>query len=91
MGSALVVAAVKYGLLALLWVFVVVAFRIVRNDLSGSKVVRAPAAAPAVAAPRACPPPPRRPAVAAAAARPGGSSSPRARWPARPCASATTR
>jgi hypothetical protein len=50
MGSALVVAAVKYGLLALLWVFVVVAFRIVRNDLSGSKAVRAPAASPAVAA-----------------------------------------
>ena len=50
MGSALVVAAVKYGLLALLWLFVVVAFRIVRNDLAGSKVVRTPAAAPAVAA-----------------------------------------
>jgi hypothetical protein len=33
MGSALVVAAVKYGLLALLWVFVVIAFRTVRNDL----------------------------------------------------------
>ena len=54
MGSALVVASVKYGLLVLLWLFVVVAFRIVRNDLSGSKVVRTPAPAPAVAAaPRA--------------------------------------
>ncbi|MCW2681461.1 MAG: hypothetical protein JWM62_2862 [Frankiales bacterium] len=50
MGSALIVAAVKYGLLALLWLFVIVAFRTVRNDLSGSKVVRTPAAAPAVAA-----------------------------------------
>jgi hypothetical protein len=50
MGSALVVAAVKYGLLVLLWIFVVTAFRIVRSDLSGSKVVRPPAAAPAVAA-----------------------------------------
>jgi hypothetical protein len=56
MGSALVVAAVKYGLLALLWLFVVMAFRIVRNDLAGSKVVRTPAATPAVAAaPRAAP------------------------------------
>ena len=36
MGSALVVAAVKYGLLALLWLFVVVAFRTVRSDLFGS-------------------------------------------------------
>ncbi len=52
MGSALVVAAVKYGLLALLWVFVIVAFRTVRNDLSGNKVARVPSAAPAAAAPR---------------------------------------
>ena len=60
MGSALVVAAVKYGLLALLWLFVIAAFRTVRNDLSGSKVVRVPAAAPApvAAAPRV-PPVPR--------------------------------
>jgi hypothetical protein len=59
MGSALVVAAVKYGLLALLWLFVFMAFRIVRNDLSGTKVVRTPAAAPAVAAaPRAPAAPP---------------------------------
>lgn len=54
MGSALVVAAVKYGLLVLLWLFVVMAYRIVRSDLSGSKVVRTPASGPAVAAaPRA--------------------------------------
>lgn len=44
MGSALVVAAVKYGLLALLWVFVVIAFRTVRNDLYGSPAVRPPTA-----------------------------------------------
>ena len=50
MGSALVVAAVKYGLLALLWVFVVLAFRTVRSDLYGSRVVKAPAPAPVVAA-----------------------------------------
>ncbi len=52
MGSALVVAAVKYGLLALLWVFVVLAFRTVRSDLYGSRVVKTPAPAAAAAAPR---------------------------------------
>ena len=36
MGSALVVALVKYGLLALLWVFVLAAVRVVKNDLWGS-------------------------------------------------------
>jgi pSer/pThr/pTyr-binding forkhead associated (FHA) protein len=57
MGSALVVAAVKYGLLVLLWLFVIAAFRVMRSDLYGSKVVRTPAAAPAVAAaPRAAAP-----------------------------------
>ena len=51
MGSALVVALVKYGLLAVLWLFVIVAFRTVKSDLFGG---RAPARAPAVAtAPRA--------------------------------------
>ena len=51
MGSALVVALVKYGLLAVLWLFVIVAFRTVKSDLFGS---RAPARASAVAtAPRA--------------------------------------
>lgn len=35
MGSALVVAAVKYGLLALLWVFVLLAVSAVRDDLWG--------------------------------------------------------
>ena len=64
MGSALVVAAVKYGLLALLWVFVVLAFRTVRNDLFGARA-GGPAAArpvPAAAAPRT---PPGRPAPGA--------------------------
>ena len=51
MGSALVVALVKYGLLTVLWLFVIVAFRTVKSDLFGS---RAPARASAVAtAPRA--------------------------------------
>ncbi len=56
MGSALVVALVKYGLLLVLWLFVVAAFRTVRADLFGSR--RASAPAPAVAAaPRAAPAP----------------------------------
>ncbi len=51
MGSALVVALVKYGLLAVLWLFVIVAFRTVRSDLFGG---RTPARVPSVAtAPRA--------------------------------------
>src|SRR5919107_1112170 len=44
MGSALVVALVKYGLLALLWVFVLLTVRAVREDLWGRRP--APAAAP---------------------------------------------
>ena len=63
MGSALVVALVKYGLLALLWLFVVVAFRTVRNDLFGART-GAPAAARPVAAAAA----PRTPAGRAPAA-----------------------
>ena len=35
MGSALVVGLVKYGLLALLWLFVIVIVRTIRADLSG--------------------------------------------------------
>jgi len=50
MGSALVVAAVKYGLLALLWLFVVLAFRTVRNDLFGARAGAPAAARPVVAA-----------------------------------------
>ncbi len=54
MGSALVVAAVKYGLLALLWLFVVLAFRTVRSDLFGAAARTPPSArpVPAAAAPR---------------------------------------
>ena len=48
MGSALVVALVKYGLLALLWIFVISAVRVVRSDLWGSS--RTPRPAPAAAA-----------------------------------------
>ena len=44
MGSALVVALVKYGLLALLWLFVISAVRTFRRDLWGTG--RAVAAAP---------------------------------------------
>jgi pSer/pThr/pTyr-binding forkhead associated (FHA) protein len=56
MASALVVSLVKYGLLALLWVFVLVAFRTVKNDLAGS-TPKAPAAA---APPRRQPSAPRK-------------------------------
>jgi hypothetical protein len=42
MGSALVVALVKYGLLALLWVFIFVTVRSMRADLSGRAVTGAP-------------------------------------------------
>jgi pSer/pThr/pTyr-binding forkhead associated (FHA) protein len=45
MGSALVVAVLKYGLLALLWVFVLLAFRTIRADFSG----KSPAVPPPVA------------------------------------------
>ncbi len=51
MGSALVVAVVKYGLLALLWVFVLLAVRTIRADLYG-RPGKAPAAAPAAKAPK---------------------------------------
>jgi pSer/pThr/pTyr-binding forkhead associated (FHA) protein len=43
MGSILLVALIKYGLLLLLWIFVLLAVRTVRNDLYGSRA--APAAA----------------------------------------------
>jgi len=61
MGSALVVAAVKYGLLALLWLFVVLAFRTVRSDLFGASARTPPAArpVPAAAAPRSPAAPPQ--------------------------------
>ncbi|MCU1622343.1 MAG: hypothetical protein JWL79_1188 [Frankiales bacterium] len=51
MGSALVVALLKYGLLALLWVFVLLAVRTIRADLLGkpSAVPQAAAAVPKAA------------------------------------------
>lgn len=56
MGSVLVVALVKYSLLLLLWLFVIAAFRVVRSDLAGSKVVRAPSAAAPARSSRPAPP-----------------------------------
>jgi pSer/pThr/pTyr-binding forkhead associated (FHA) protein len=53
MGSALVVALLKYGLLALLWVFVLLAIRTIRADLMG----KAAAVPQAVAAPKTAKPP----------------------------------
>jgi pSer/pThr/pTyr-binding forkhead associated (FHA) protein len=70
MGSALVVAAVKFGLLAVLWLFVIFAFRTLRSDLSGSRAGRAPAP-PRVTSAAA----PRTPS--AASNRPSGRSSAR--------------
>jgi len=52
MGSALVVAIAKYGLLALLWVFVLVALRTVRVDLWGRPEERRAKAPKAAKAPR---------------------------------------
>jgi pSer/pThr/pTyr-binding forkhead associated (FHA) protein len=42
MASALVVAIVKFGLLALLWLFVIYAVRTIRTDLWGSPAPRRP-------------------------------------------------
>ena len=50
MGSVLVVALVKYGLLVLLWLFVLIAVRTIRTDLRAGRPARASAGgAPAVA------------------------------------------
>jgi pSer/pThr/pTyr-binding forkhead associated (FHA) protein len=51
MASALVVGLVKYGLLLLLWLFVVSAFRTVRADLYGARPAAAAASAPAAPRP----------------------------------------
>jgi pSer/pThr/pTyr-binding forkhead associated (FHA) protein len=51
MGSALVVALVKYGLLALLWVFVLVAVSTIRTDLLGPRPAK-PAPVRTAKAPR---------------------------------------
>jgi len=55
MGSALVVAVVKYGLLALLWLFVLFAVRTIRADLSGKPAKAAPLVAPAPKAAKQAP------------------------------------
>ena len=56
MGSALVVAVLKYGLLALLWVFILMAVRTIRADLWGRAPKPAvPTVPPMVAAPKAKP------------------------------------
>ena len=59
MGSALVVAAVKIGLLVLLWLFVIIAFRVLRSDLAGSAVVRTPPASASRSEARAAGRPPK--------------------------------
>ena len=61
MGSVLIVALVKYGLLLLLWVFVLLAVRTIRSDLYGSRVAPAPARAVGPAARGAVPAGPSRP------------------------------
>jgi pSer/pThr/pTyr-binding forkhead associated (FHA) protein len=52
MASTLLVAIVKYGLLALLWLFVLFAVRTVRADLWGSRSAARSAPAPAARAPK---------------------------------------
>ncbi len=56
MGSALVVALVKYGLLLLLWLFVIAAFRTVRADMFGARPARASVGVPVPAGPAGPPP-----------------------------------
>ncbi len=51
MGSALVVALVKYGLLLLLWLFVIAAVRTVRADLFGARTGRPTSGVPVPAGP----------------------------------------
>ena len=64
MASALVIALAKYGLLALLWLFVFAAVRVVRNDLAQPAPTPPRPAAPARAAPAAGRTSPRRGAPA---------------------------
>ncbi len=52
MASTLLVAIVKYGLLALLWLFVIFAVRTIRSDLWGSRSRAAAQSAPKAAKPR---------------------------------------
>ena len=52
MASTLLVAIVKYGLLALLWLFVIFAVRTVRTDLWGSRSAPRPTAPPPAKTPK---------------------------------------
>ena len=67
----LVLQLTRAGFLALLWLFVLVALRVVRSDLYAASGLRALVSGG------------RRPARAAAAAPPGNCWSRRVRWPAR--------
>ncbi|MCW2779264.1 MAG: hypothetical protein JWN17_2989 [Frankiales bacterium] len=69
MGSALVVALVKYGLLLLLWLFVVAAVRTVRSDLFGARTSRPTAGVPVPAGPSGAAPPSRAAARSRSSAR----------------------
>jgi hypothetical protein len=69
MGSILVVALVKYGLLALLWIFVLLAVRTIRTDLASNRSVRAAGQMAPAAAPRAAAPAPVRGSGRRSAAR----------------------
>lgn len=62
MGSAFVVATLKYGLLGLLWVFILVAVRTMRSDLGGRPAkTTLPAPPPTVAPEAKAPRPPKTP------------------------------
>lgn len=61
MTAAIVIQAIRFGFLALLWLFLFFIFRLVRADLSGSKP-RSVATAPPRSAPRQQAPP-QRPAA----------------------------
>lgn len=64
MANSLLIAVVKYGLLSLLWLFIVITVRIVRSDLA--QTAPPVGAGPVGTGPAAAPPvkPPRRPSQA---------------------------
>lgn len=65
MGSAFVVAVLKYGLLGLLWVFILVAVRTMRSDLwSRTPRTTVPVAPPTVSPEAKAPKPPKAPKAA---------------------------
>ncbi len=69
MASTLVISLVKYGLLVLLWLFVLAAVRTVRADLFGATAQRRTTASPSATAPRAKPVKPPRASGSRSAAR----------------------